>query len=89
MITLRQAMRLCDVEDCEFLNLIRDGQTRRDAVYASGRLIRETLDLRKVYVVRIEPIWEMYGPDYDGLLFTLRNITVEELQKLQQRQWTK
>lgn len=81
MVTLKQAMSLCRLRDDELVSLIRDGQTRYDAVWFSGRKIREVFDMRRVYVVHIDADFSFDGT-YEGFLFTVRNISVDELRKL-------
>lgn len=81
MITLKQAMALCRVEPDELVEMIRDGQTRYDGVWFAGWRIRELFDMRKVYVVRIDTVFSYEG-EYEGLLFTVRNVSAETLKKL-------
>ena len=81
MITLKQAMALCAVDADELVELIRDGQSRRTSVWFTGRRIRELFDMRKVYVVRIDTVFSYEG-EYEGLLFTVRNVSAETLKKL-------
>lgn len=80
MITLAQAFRLCDIGEEAIYLQAADDETHREHYFWSKK-VRARLDLKKIKVVRIRPLWEQYGPDYLGLLFIVRGITGQELQQ--------
>lgn len=83
-ITLSRAFLLCGIrEEKVYLRAFGD-QTYTDHYFWSGR-VRELLDMTKLIVTRIEPRFEPYGPDFDGMLFIVKGITAEELRKLSYR----
>ncbi len=87
-ITLSRAFRLCGIrESAVYLRAFGD-QAYTDHYFWSGR-VRELLDMTKLIVMRIEPRFEPYGPDFDGMLFTVKGITAEELRKLSYRAMNK
>lgn len=79
MITLSQAFRLCGI-DHEVVYLQAVGS--RDDFFFSERKIRNMLDMKKIKVIRIEPRFDRFGPDYLGMLFVVRGIDGESLKKL-------
>lgn len=80
MITLSEAFRLCNIgEEAVYLQMAGDKANKRYHFWS--RKVREKLDMRKIKVVGIRPLWETYGPNYLGLLFIVRGITQEQLQQ--------
>lgn len=71
MVTLIEAFRLTDVRDDDIVYLRPKGQTRFYSIIASGKRIREKLDMKRVKVVRISPRFEVCGYDYEGIEFTV------------------
>ena len=87
-ITLSRAFRLCGIrESAVYLRAFGD-QTYTDHYFWAGR-VRELLDMKRLIVTRIEPKFEPYGPGFDGMLFTVKGITAEELRKLSYRAMNK
>lgn len=84
MITLSQAFRLCNIGNEGVYLQVISGAKRGEFYFWSGR-VRELFDMKKVRVTRIEPRFDPYGPDFEGMLFTVNGITPEELQKLSRR----
>lgn len=81
MITLSQAFRLCQIEDKPvFLQAVDDRSN--DTVYFNPKWIRNHMDMRKIKVIRIEPLFEKYGPDYLGVLFVVRGISYIDLRRI-------
>ena len=71
MVTLIEAFRLTDVRDDDIVYLRPKGQARFYSIIASGKRIREKLDMKRVKVVRISPRFEVDGYDYEGIEFTV------------------
>lgn len=78
MITLSEAFRLCHIKD-EMVFLRAEG-TRRDHSFWSEK-IRKRMDMKAVKVVGIDPRFPRFDYGYDGMCFTVRGITDEELTK--------
>ena len=79
MITLSKAFRLCGI-DREIVYLQAAGS--RDNFFFAARKIRNKLDMKKIRVIRIEPRFDKFGPDYLGMLFVVRGIDGEALKQL-------
>lgn len=79
MITLSKAFRLCGIER-EIVYLQTIGS--RNDFFFTARKIRNKLDMKKIKVIRIEPRFEHFGPDYLGMLFVVRGIDGEALKQL-------
>lgn len=79
MVTLSQAFRLCGI-DHEIVYLQAVGS--RDDFFFAAKKIRNKLDMKKIKVIRIEPKFECFGPDYLGMLFVVRGIDKRALEKL-------
>ena len=70
MITLREAMKLCDISNDEFVYLRRKGQIfLSEYTHITGGRIREKYDMKKTMVQHITPYFS-FG-EYLGLLFTI------------------
>ena len=78
MITLIEAFRLCHIKD-ELVFLRAEG-VRGDHSFWSEK-IRKRMDMRAVKVVGIDPRFPHFDYGYDGMCFTVRGITDEELTK--------
>jgi hypothetical protein len=82
MITLAEALRLCNKQNNHCIALrTRDDEPRIRTHFISVKTLTDRLDLTKVFVTRIEPIFGSYG-DFDGLVFTVRGLTYEQIWKL-------
>ena len=84
MITLIEAYRLCNIKE-EAVLLQAANDTRQDHFWFWSKRVPELFDMRKVKVIRIEPCWERYGPDYLGMLFVVRGIDAETLRELEHK----
>lgn len=71
MITLTQAFRLCNIQDCEVVYLRRGRRHNSYEVPITGRTVREKYDMKHERVVEIGPRF-CFGT-YEGLMFTLQD----------------
>lgn len=85
MITLSEAFKLCDIkEENVYLRHVEES----NSVWSSGhyfrsKKIRDKMDMRKIRVVKIEPAFEHFGPDFIGWRFIVAGITPEELTRIE------
>lgn len=87
MLTLIKAFRLCQI--CNEPVFIRsvDGNIFAERYFWSEK-VREQFDMKKVRVVRIEPLFSRYEYNsYRGMLFVVRGITDKELAKIEQKDY--
>ena len=89
MITLIEAFRLCKIADDEFVYLkaADDKSPFGEEELFSSKAVRKTFDMKKLKVVEIRPLFERFGPDYLGIMFTVRGITTKELHEKHFRMW--
>lgn len=78
MITLSEAFRLCHIGE-EAVYLRENGKTNWDDHYFWSKKVRNKFDMKKIKVVGIEPKFERYGYDFDGMCFIVTGITDKEL----------
>lgn len=76
MITLTQAFRLLNIENCEIVYL-KPGISKRIYGY-SGRKIREKLDMKHLRVSGIG-LYFGYTPDFKGYILTVQGISENDL----------
>ena len=79
MITLSQALHLCK---CNEIYLIASNDKRQHEFWFWVPRLRELVDMKKFHVVRIIPVFEPYGPAFNGLGFIIRGINMDALNKL-------
>lgn len=79
MITLSQALRLCK---CNEIYLIASNDKRQHEFWFWVPRLRELVDMKKIHVVRIIPVFEPYGPAFNGLGFIIRGLNMDTLNKL-------
>lgn len=79
MITLSQALRLCK---CNEIYLIAADDKRQYEFWFWVLRLRELVDMKKIHVVQIVPVFEPYGPAFNGLGFIIRGMDMGTLNKL-------
>ena len=83
MLTLSEAFRICDIgEESVFLIHVK----AKKSVWMNGHrfwstTIRNKFDMKKIRVLKIDLVFETYGPDFLGYRFTVSGITEEQLAK--------
>ena len=82
MITLSEAIRLCDIDiDEEPIYLRAADDPKMEEHYFWGRKLCNRLDCKRIKVVTIRPRFEKYGVDFLGMLFVVRGIAAEDLRR--------
>lgn len=72
MISLKQALKLCCVDDIDLVYIRTAGSGRRDGQWWTGRNIREHFDMKRTQVKRID-VRFAYEGDYEGFVFEICN----------------
>ena len=87
MITLSEAFRLCDVRDEPvYLRHVEESNSVwNTGHYFWSKKIRDKLDMRKIRVIKIEPAFEHFGPEFIGWRFIVAGITPEELTRIEHK----
>ena len=85
MITLAEAFKLCDIkEENVYLRHVEESNSVwNSGHYFRSKKIRDKLDMRKIRVVKIEPAFEHFGPEFIGWRFVVAVITPEELTRIE------
>lgn len=68
MITLKEAMKLTDIQDDELCYIRNKGSDKHDGKYLTGRNVRDRLDMKNIFVTKITPRFSFQG-DYNGIEF--------------------
>ena len=71
MTTLKEAIRLCRLDDKELVRLRKWNDDRWSGKWVLVRDIRRTYDMKCTHVVWIRPRFELCGPEYEGMEFGL------------------
>lgn len=72
MISLKQALKLCGVDDIDIVYICVAGGGRYDGQWWTGRGIREHFDMKRTMVKRID-IRCAYEGDFEGFVFEICN----------------
>ena len=85
MITLAKAFKLCNIgEEAVYLRHVNESSSVwNQGHYYWSKRIRDKLDMKKVKVIKIEPAFEHFGPEFIGWRFVVSGITPEELCKVE------
>ena len=82
MITLSDAFKLCAIgEESVYLRHHKAPWYSNHHFWSTK--VRKKMDMRKIKVLKITPLFETYGPDYLGMMFTVCGVSEEELRKLE------
>lgn len=70
MITLKEAIKLTDIQDDELYYIRNKGSDKHDGKYLTGKNIRDKFDMKNTFVTKITPRFSFYG-DYNGIEFEI------------------
>ena len=70
MITLKEAMKLTDIQDNELCYLRNKGDDKYSSKILTGRNIRDKFDMKNTFVTKIIPRFSFYG-EYNGIEFEI------------------
>ena len=69
MITLKEAMKLTDIQDNELCYLRNKGNDKYRGEYLTGKEIRNKFDMKNTFVTKIIPRFSFY--EYNGIEFEI------------------
>lgn len=72
MVSLKQALQLCGIDDLDIVYIRAGGGGRYDGQWWTGRNIREHFDMKRTQVKRID-VRFAYEGDYEGFVFEICN----------------
>ena len=70
MISLKQALKLCCVDDIDMVYIRAAGGGRYDGQWWTGRNIRNNFDMKRTMVKRID-VCCAYEGDFEGFVFEI------------------
>ena len=83
VLTLSEAFRIVDIGDepvwLQHVNATPSAWN--EGYYFWSKTVRDKFDMKKIRVVRIVPVFEHFGPEFEGFCFVISGISQEELQR--------
>lgn len=71
MVTLKEAIKLADIQEDELVYLKQEGSSKFDRELMTLREIRNKLDMKNLKVVSIKPSFSFDG-EFQGMEFVLK-----------------
>ena len=70
MITLKEAIKLTDINDRELCYIRNKGSDKNGGKYLTRKEIRDKFDMKNTFVTKITPRFTFYG-EYNGIEFEI------------------